>query len=449
MSDIENKWVEDQYKIWSDENDISQVEDISESVLKKSIEKDLAFVSKMTVQEYTLYEKWIEVHEKYPTIVAKNPLFGDDVTLKDKKQAKIISEVRKNIWTPESPDDIEKLEPVLEFTDDTEIKFAGYDKETGKKLYNHKRNSEGDDLSTKWNTLRTFLSTMKNNSNIGRQMFFIVKDNRSGKYLGVICISGDFMDLTPRDKFIGWDRQIKTFEGKINHTAIGSSIVPTQPLGYNFTGGKLLAYLCLSDEVQNKWKEKYKDTLVGVTTTSLYGKAKANTLSQYDGLKYWKRMGFTTGSVSFQPSRDVRNMIWVWLKKKHTRRYWEWHEAKRPNGQPLKRDHKNRALNFTYSKLSIPKEYIRTEHQRGIYFTKLYENTNEFLCGKIEDTDLIKRFDSSTESLVKIWKEKHAKKRVKSLVEQGRYNTDVHFYDDLIYMNWEECKNHFLNQVGR
>jgi hypothetical protein len=34
------------------------------------------------------------------------------------------------------------------------------------------------------------------------------------------------------------------------------------------------------------WKEKYKDALVGVTTTSLYGKAKANTLSQYDGLKY-------------------------------------------------------------------------------------------------------------------------------------------------------------------
>ena len=432
--DNEDKWVEEQWKIWSDENDISQVEDISESVLKSSIEKDLAFVSKMTVQEYTLYEKWIEVHEKYKTVETNN-FFDDKPALVDPTQEAFIKTVKNNIWIPESPEDIDKLEPVLEFTDDTELNFNG-----------QKRRG---DLSEKWNTLRTFLSTMKNNSNIGRQMFFIVKDNRSGKYLGVICISGDFMDLTPRDKFIGWDRQIKTFEGKINHTAIGSSIVPTQPLGYSFTGGKLLAYLCLSDEVQNKWKEKYKDTLVGVTTTSLYGKAKANTLSQYDGLKYWKRMGFTTGSVSFQPSRSVRNMIWVWLKKNHTRRYWEWHEAKRPNGQPLKRDHKNRALNFTYSKLDIPKEYIRTEHQRGIYFTKLYENTNEFLCGKIEEKDLIKKFDSSTESLVKVWKEKHAKKRVKSLVEQGRYNTDSHFYDDLIYMNWEECKNHFLGQVGR
>ena len=101
--------------------------------------------------------------------------------------------------------------------------------------------------------------------------------------------------------------------------------MPTQPLGYSFTGGKLLAYLCLSDDVQRLWKEKYGDTLVGVTTTSLYGKAKANTLSQYDGLKYWKRMGFTTEPVSFQ-ARATRNMIWQWLKKNHTRKYWEWHE---------------------------------------------------------------------------------------------------------------------------
>ncbi len=429
-----DKFVEDQYKTWCDNNDISKVDDVDETDLKEAIEEDLAFVSKMTVQEYTLYEKWIEVHEKYPTIESAT-LYGEENILKDPTQQALIKSVKNNIWIPESPDDIEKLEPVLEFTDDTE--------------YNFKGQAKRGDLAEKWNTLRTFLSTMKNNSNIGRQMFFIVKDNRSGKYLGVICISGDFMDLTPRDNYIGWDRDIKTFKGKINHTAIGSSIVPTQPLGYSFTGGKLLAYLCLSDDVQRLWKEKYGDTLVGVTTTSLYGKAKANTLSQYDGLKYWKRMGFTTGSVSFQPSRTTRNQIWKWLKKNHTRKYWEWHEAKRPNGQPLKRDHKNRSLNFTYSKLDIPKDYIRTEHQRGIYFTTLYNNTNDFLCGKIEEKDLVKRFDTSTEALVEVWKNKHARKRVKSLVEQKRYSTDSHFYDNLIYMNWEECKNEFLGQVGR
>jgi len=290
----EEQFIENQYKEWCEKNDISKVEDIDQKELKEKVEKDLAFVSKMTVQEYTLYEKWIEVHEKYPT-KQTNSFFDDKPALVDPKQEAFIKSVKNNIWIPESPDDIDKLEPVLEFTDDTETRFDGSKKR--------------GDLSEKWNTLRTFLSTMKNNSNIGRQLFFIVKDNRSDKYLGVICISGDFMDLTPRDQSIGWSREIKTFSGKINHTAIGSSIVPTQPLGYSFTGGKLLAYLCLSDDVQRIWKEKYGDVLVGVTTTSLYGKAKANTLSQYDGLKYWKKMGFTTGSVSFQHSRPVRNMI--------------------------------------------------------------------------------------------------------------------------------------------
>ena len=59
------KFVENQYNDWIFNYDISKVEDIDEKYLKESIEKDLAFVSKMTVQEYTLYEKWIEVHEKY------------------------------------------------------------------------------------------------------------------------------------------------------------------------------------------------------------------------------------------------------------------------------------------------------------------------------------------------------------------------------------------------
>ena len=52
----------------------------------------------------------------------------------------------------------------------------------------------------------------ENNSNIGRQLYFLVKDANSGKYLGVICMSGDFMDLTARDSHIGWDRQEKTFK---------------------------------------------------------------------------------------------------------------------------------------------------------------------------------------------------------------------------------------------
>ena len=430
LEGVEKKWQQ-----FQDENDISNLEDIDEKVLKEAIEKDLGYVSKMTVQEYTLFQKWQEVHRKYPT-AETTTLYGTERLLKSHEQKHQIESVRKNIWIPESPEDYDKLEPVLEFTDDSTKNFKGKAVRT-------------QQLSENWNTLRTFLSTMKNNSNIGRQLFFNVNDNRSGKHLGVICISGDFMDLTPRDSAIGWDRQSKTFGGMINHTAIGSSIVPTQPLGYSYTGGKLLAYLCLSDDVQRIWQEKYGDKLVGVTTTSLYGKAKANTLSQYDGLKYWKRMGFTMGSVSYEPQPETKKLIKQWLKKNHTRKYFEWYEATRANGQPLKRDHKNRSYMFTYSKMGIEKSLIKTDHARGIYFARLYENTYEYLRGEVKDDGLISRFDSSTEALVKVWKDKHASKRIKNLLATDRFSKESHFYDDLIYLDWEQCKEKYLNQVGR
>ena len=171
----------------------------------------------------------------------------------------------------------------------------------------------------------------------------------------------------------------------------------------------LLALLCLSDTVQNLWEKSYGDKLVGVTTTSLYGKTKANGLSQYDNLDYWKSMGFTSGSVSFEPLSDTRYMIRDWLKENHTRKYFEWYVAKKASGQPHKRDHKNRSLNFTYSKLNIPKELIRSEHARGIYFSPLYDKTNEFLRGECVADDMTKLFDTSVEHLTEVWKTKHAK----------------------------------------
>jgi hypothetical protein len=201
--------------------------------------------------------------------------------------------------------------------------------------------------------------------------------------------------------------------------------------------------------VQQLWEKLYGDKLVSVTTTSLYGKTKAGGLSQYDNLDFWQPMGFTSGSVSFEPLRETRYLIREWLKKNHTRKYFEWYVAKKPSGQPHKRDHKNRSLNFAYSQLDIPKELIRSEHARGIYYTPLYDKTCEFLRKECEVKDLTKSFDTSVENLVEIWKQKHAKPRIKQLAKKDKVSTESLFYDDLIYLTWEQAKEKYLPQVGR
>lgn len=436
--------VETQWKKWSEENPPESFIDVDTDELKERTIRDLTFVSQMDVKEYTLYQKWCEVHDKYPTV--KNmTVFGDEeVFLQDQSQKLMIDDVKKNIWIPESPEDYLNLKPVLEYTDDSgSIQGTAID---GSTIELDKKRSK--ELPEKWNTARTFISTMKNNSNIGRNLNFTVKDDVTGRLLGVICISSDFLDLTPRDNVIGWPRDLKTTGGMINHTAIGSTIVPFQPLGFNYVGGKLLALLCLSDEVQRLWKKQYGDTLVGVTTTSLYGKTKAGGLSQYDNLTHWQPMGFTAGSVSFEPEKETRYLIREWLKKNHTRKYFEWYVAKKASGQPHKRDHKNRSLAFTYSKLGIPKELIKSDHARGIYFSPLYDNTYEFLRGEVKEDQLVKSFDTSYDALVGIWKNM-AKGRIKQLVKKNNVSYETLFYDDLIYMDWEETRQKYLPQVGR
>jgi hypothetical protein len=339
------------------------------------------------------------------------------------EQKKLIDQVKKNFWMPKDPDDYEKLQPTLVLANGP--------------------------LAETWNAIRTFSSTMKNNSNIGRNLYYIVKDKVTDKYLGVICISSDFLDLTPRDTAIGWSRDVKTQQGMINHTAIGSTIVPLQPLGYNYMGGKLLALLCLSDTVQKDWKDRYGDVLVGVTTTSLYGNTKTNGLSQYDGLDHWNKMGFSSGSVAFEPTKPTMKRAFMWIKENYPRKYFEWWDAKNTQGLPLKRDHKNRSLNFIYSKLGIPKEIIRTAHQRGIYFSPLYTNTNEYLRKEITDESLVKLFNTTEETLAYIWRTKYSKGRISMLKKKNTVSYENLFYDDLIYLSWEDTKAKYLPQVGR
>ena len=391
---------------------------IDETELKERLIKELGYVSSMTVEEYTLYQKWCEVKNKYPAQTV-NTLFGEESQLVDLSKDKLLTHVKNNIWSPQDPMDFEKLQPELIYTKDS------------------------PELPQLWNAIRTFASTMKNNNNIGRNLNFIVRDKPTKKYLGVICVSSDFLDLTPRDSYIGWDRERKT-KKMINHTAIGSTIVPLQPLGYNYTGGKLLALMCLSDKVQETWKKEYGDTMVGVTTTSLYG-----SFSQYQNLRHWKKRGHSAGSVSYEATKPTIQMLRKWIMENHTRKYFEWYSATKPTGQPYKRDHRNRSHTFAYSKLGIPKELTKSDHSRGIYFSTLYDNTREFLREEIPEDKLVKSFESSVDALSELWRERYARKRIKSLIDQTRTNMETLYYDDLIHLSWEETKEKYLKQVGR
>lgn len=424
MSNTADPFIEKQWKMWNATKPFDNLREISEDELRQNIIDELVFVSKMDVQEYTLYQKWKQIQQKYPTI-QKETLYGQSVRLVNSHQQKVIENTKKNIWVPDSGDDYRTLEPILVCSNGSK------------------------ELSETFTCLRDFTTTQKNNANIGRRLNYIVVDKNTNKYLGIITIGSDFLDMTPRDEYIGWSRDQKTTQRMINHTAIGAVIVPTQPLGYNYVGGKLLSLLCLSDTVQEQWEKTYGDVLVGLTTTSLYGQSKNRGLSQYDNLKHWKKMGYTSGSISYENEQPTIDIMIEWLLQNHPRKYFEWYQAKCENGQRYKRDIRNRSLSFIHSCFSIDKDLLKSNHKRGIYFSPLYKNTNQFLQKQIESNDLVKAFDTSNQYLSGLWKEKYAAHRITVLTKNKRVSNNILFYDDMIYSTWLSTKEKYISQVGR
>lgn len=412
----EEQFYKDQYEDWLKEQDLSH-NPIDTDQLREEVGVFLKSAMTMDVREYTLQRKYDQLQQIYEPETITD-IFGDETRVVS-KGLKHELRVKEKIWVPKTTEDYLDLEPELILTNN-----------------NPKYN-------TIYNVLRLFISTGENNNNIGRNLYYVVRDKKTGTYLGNINLSSDYLDLKGRDDWIGWSRDEKNEIG-VNNTCVASTLVPTQPLGFNYVGGKLLSFLAITDVVQNDWKELYGDTLVGVSTTSLYG-----SFSQYTGLKYWKSMGRSAGATTARPEMGLMQKMRTWLKYEHPYKYWEWYYAKRPNGQNWKRDHINRSMAFVYRALGFKTKDFITKHERGIYFCPLYDNAKEFIRRQIEEDQLVKRFDNSIPAMTSLWKTKYASKRIKSLLNQGRTLDEVLFYDDLLFMSWEQAKEKYLPQVGR
>jgi hypothetical protein len=276
-----------------------------------------------------------------------------------------------------------------------------------------------------WRYLIRFTSSFKNVSNPGRNMKFLVEDETSGKYLGALTVTSDFGDLGARDRYIGWTRDDRYKNKKLNNVACGQAIIPIQPFGHNFLGGKLMALMITSDTIRNAWEEKYGDILVGMTTTSLYG-----THSQYNSMPTFKKRGKTTGKM---PIKLPKKMIRVWE---------EYFDEKRKVRSNL--DSK------IYRECGMkPADYV-SGIQRGIYFCSFYENTNKFLCGNIKKSSLKIRqgFVNYNNYITDWWKPK-AERRFNKLQSEDRLINKLHFWDKLFGLSYEEAKQNYLGEVGR
>ena len=147
-----------------------------------------------------------------------------------------------------------------------------------------------------WETLLSITSSHINKAPVGRNIQLAAKERNTGKILGFIRLGSPVIYMRPRNELLGqvFSQNPDTTQRFNDASMMGFVIVPSQPFGFNYLGGKLMAAICTSHEVREICNKKYGMNLCLFETTSLYGSTKG--VSQYDGMKPFIRYQGETDS---------------------------------------------------------------------------------------------------------------------------------------------------------
>jgi hypothetical protein len=245
---------------------------------------------------------------------------------------------------------------------------------------------------------------------VGRRIRLIVRDYAlpNKPVIGIAALGSPIIHIPERDEWIGWDKETRT--RNLIYTMDAYVIGALPPYNY-LLGGKLISYLLASKEIRDIYREKYKnkvtileertsDKLVGIFTTSLYGKS-----SQYNRIKYnnaplYIPIGQTKGFGTLHLSAQTIQAMITLLKSK---------------GINVNNDFGDgpswvmRVVRASAEILGFDADFLlKHSFKRNIYFVPLAKNYREVLTGQ---TKRIIYNNYTTKELVNFWKNRWLQKR--------------------------------------
>ena len=287
-----------------------------------------------------------------------------------------------------------------------------------------------------YNTLLKAVSSHNNESNIpGRELRWMVFEKNTKKVLGFIRFGSPTINSKPRNEWLGKAPNLSIFN---RHAAMGFVIVPSQPFGYNYLGGKLLALLCCSHFARETLNEVFEKDIALFETTSLYGST--TDASQYDGLKPFMRYKGLTESK--------------FLPLLHDEAFHKLHDrfTLLNNNTPLtdskasskKMKRQTKMISITRNSLkeygldneldqfnSVIQTALSLTQKKRTYFCEYgYSNVREVILGEQEELLRGPNWDKFyLENIISWWKRK-ATKRYEKLKAEDRFRTKIELWTD-------------------
>lgn len=270
----------------------------------------------------------------------------------------------------------------------------------------------------------------------GKELKLAIVEKNTNKYVGFIKLASPLINSKPRNDWLGQVPDLTVFN---RHAMMGYIIVPAQPFGYNYLGGKLLALICTSHEVRDMINKKYPEMQACLfETTSLYGSIKGT--SQYDGLKpFLRHSGDTESKFMLTLSDQFYNEMNEWFMKRN-------------DGQPLlpygtssrklkvqtmmvadvKRALKVHDTDLYNTFISAVKASTDITTQKRFYMSTYgYENSKDVLLGKTDQLIPNKEnFDKHYLSNITAWWKRKASSRFETLQAENKIRTDLEVWNE-------------------
>lgn len=284
-----------------------------------------------------------------------------------------------------------------------------------------------------FNDLLASVSSHNNEQNVpGREMKWIIYEKNTQKIVGFIRLGSPTINSKPRNLWLGHAPDLSIFN---RHAAMGFVIVPSQPFGYNYLGGKLLALLCCSHFAREAMNESFEKDIALFETTSLYGSV--TDASQYDGLKPFMRYKGLTESKFLPLLHDDI------FHKLHD------HFTYLNNNTPLT-DNKasSKKMKRQTKMISIVKNSLAdkdklellnktlsaafgiTQKKRFYISDYGYSNVREVILGEQKELLRGQNWEKhELDNIIKWWKKK-ATKRYEKLKADGRFRTNVELWTE-------------------
>jgi hypothetical protein len=294
---------------------------------------------------------------------------------------------------------------------------------------------------SEFNPSTQIITSLPLESQIGRQIMMGIRETNTNTYVGFIRMASPVLSIKPRNEFFGETIQATAVN---RHMINGAIIVPVQPFGYNYLGGKLLALISCSHTVRRMLKEKYGEKIETCffETTSLYGDLKG--VSQYDGMKPFIRYQAMTESDLFLfPTEEVYDPIRRRMRELYGKEEWNGNTVDPKPSGPKMREF-NKAISILKNHLrhyneeaykefhNFTKSSMKAKTKKRYYYSDFgFDNVKEHVNsgGEIPLREGQNFHKHELEYMFEWWKKK-AQKRYEKLRTEGRIRTEMEVYTE-------------------